>query len=97
MFKGDTVYWDTGLVAAAGSTIELTTSEPGGSPGQPHEQVYVTVGEEVFGPTLNEHGTNVFTVGAGGPIVVQHYSEFHQTENPNSVEMTLCGSDLYEG
>ncbi len=95
MYRNSIVEWDSELIAAPGSTIEITTSEPGGSPGQPHEQVYVFVGDEQFGPTPNEHGTTVFTVGAGGRVVVKHYSELHDdTNNPNSVEFTMCGSSL---
>lgn len=95
MYRNSIVEWDSELIAAPGSTIEITTSEPGGSPGQPHEQVYVFVGEEQFGPTPNDHGTTVFTVGTGGRIVVKHYSELHDdTTNPNSVEFTMCGSSL---
>ena len=96
MFKGSTVRWDSGLIAAAGSTIEITTSEPGGSPGQPHEQVYVFIGDEQFGPTPNEHGTTVYTATEGGLVRVVHFSEFNETSNPNSVEFTICGSSLTE-
>ena len=96
MFKNSIVRWDSGLIAAAGSTIEITTSEPGGSPGQPHEQVYVFIGDEQFGPTPNEHGTTVYTATDGGAVRVVHFSEFNETQNPNSVEFTICGSSLTE-
>lgn len=97
MFLNSIVEWDSGLIAAAGSTIEITTSEPGGSPGQPHEQVYLIVGDETFGPTPNDHGTTTFNITNGGAVQVVHYSVFNEgTVNPNSVEFTLCGSSLTE-
>ncbi len=95
MYKGGITTWDTELVAAPGSTISITTSEPGGSPGQPHEQVYVQVGDEQFGPTPNEHTTTTFEVDAGGRVVVQHYSVINDDSNrANSVEVEICGSHL---
>lgn len=97
MFKGDIVRWDTGLTAAPGSTIEVTTSEPGASPDQPNERVYLIVGGEVIGATAAEHGTHDFVVGAGGAVVIAHWSEFHESDLPNSVEVSLCGTALREG
>ncbi len=93
--NGGIVEWDSGLIAAPGSTIEITTSEPGTSPGQPNEQLYVVVGDELFGPTPNEHTTTTITVTDGGPVSVAHYSVYNETSfDSNSVEFTLCGSNL---
>ena len=95
MYAGATVTWEPELTAAAGSTISITTSEPGNSPGQPHEQVYVMVGDELFGPTPNKHGTTTFEVGDGGEVSVQHYSVINSdSHRANSVEIELCGSHL---
>lgn len=95
MYKGGIVTWDTELDAAPGSTISITSSEPGGSPGQPHEKVYVQVGDEVFGPTPNEHTTTTFDVATGGRVVVQHYSVINDdSDRANSVEVEICGSQL---
>ena len=93
--NGGFVEWDSGLTAAPGSTIEITTSEPGTSPGQPNEQLYVLVGDEQFGPTPGEHTTSSFTVTTGGPVVVVHYSVLNNDSfGSNSVEFSLCGTDL---
>lgn len=92
---GKTV-WTPHLDAAPGSTISVTTSEPGDSPGQPHEQVYVQVGDELFGPTPAEHGSSTYTVAEGGAVTVHHYSVFNDNAyDSNSVEVELCGSMLH--
>ncbi len=97
MYKGGIVSWDTELNATPGSTISITTSEPGSSPDQPNEQLYVIVGDEQFGPTPNEHTTTTFEVGTGGRVVVQHYSVINlDSRGANSVEMKLCGTGLYK-
>lgn len=97
LHKGGAVTWETDLIAAPGSTVSITTSEPGLSPGQPNEQVYVQVGEELFGPTPIEHGTMTVDVGPGGAVVVHHYSVVNvDSTDANSVEVALCGSGLTE-
>lgn len=96
MYRGSTVEWKTGLDAAPGSTISLTTSEPGASPGQPHEQVYLQVGDELFDATPNGHGTTTYSVTDGGLVTVHHYSVFNEdATDPNSVEVELCGTELF--
>ncbi len=97
LHKGGTVTWETDLIAAPGSTVSITTSEPGLSPGQPNEQVYLQIGEELFGPTPIDHGTMTVDVGPGGPVVVHHYSVVNvDSTEANSVEVELCGSGLTE-
>lgn len=95
MWAGAITEWDSGLVAAPGSTIRIFTHEPDSSPGQPHEQVYVIVGGVTYGPTPEGLGTIDITVGAGGPVSVVHWSVITgDVANPNSVAFAICGSDL---
>ncbi len=95
LYRGSTTVWDTGLVAGSGSSITVVTSEPGGSPDQPNEQVYVLVGDEVVGLTPAGLGTITIDVDSGGPLRIEHWSERNPDSLlPNSVEVELCGTAL---
>ena len=95
LFKGARVVWDTGLVAEDNSTIVLTTTENGGSPGQPNEQVYLEVGGEVVGLSPVGLGTITFNIEAGGAVRVLHISEVDEDiRGANSVVPSLCGDGL---
>ena len=92
--QGQTV-WNTGLIAGDNSNIRVVTSENGGSPNQPNEQVYVQVGDDVFGPTPAGLGEIEFAITNGGPVTVLHVSEVEEgLFNQNSVIPSLCGDDL---
>ncbi len=87
--------WETGLIAGDNSTIRVVTEEHGGSPDQPHEQVYLQVGDDVYGPTPAGLGDIEFEITAGGPVTVVHYSvETGDRTSPNSVVPSLCGDDV---
>ncbi|NOX30402.1 MAG: hypothetical protein GXP35_10205 [Actinobacteria bacterium] len=95
MWAGAIDQWDLGQTAAAGSLIRIVTNEPDSSRGQPHEQVYVQVGDDMYGPTPVGLGEFAFTVVNAGPVRVLHYSVVTgDVSNPNSVAFTMCGSDL---
>jgi len=95
MWTGAIDQWDLGQNAAAGSLIRIVTSEPDSSPGQPNEQVYVQVGDDLYGPTPAGLGELAFTVVNAGPVRVLHYSVVTgDVSNPNSVDFVICGSDL---
>ena len=95
MWAGAIDRWDTGLVAAPGSTIRVLTHEPDSSPGQPHEQVFVFVGGVNLGSTPEGLGIVEFDAGAGGAVEIVHWSVVTgDVANPNSVAMAICGTDL---
>ena len=95
LFAGDRVIWDTGYIAEAGSTLIVETEEPGGSPGQPNEQVYVFVGDVMYGPTPIELGTIEIDVSNTGRLSFVHYSVVTgDTSQPNSVEIEFCGTGI---
>jgi len=95
LVAGGQVQWNSGIFAAAGSVVRLTTTEPGDSPHQPNEQVWVKVGPQLFGPTPAGLGTIEFTAELGGEILVLHYSRITGLDDrPNSVEFELCGTHL---
>ena len=95
LHAGGQVEWQSGIVAEAGSTIRITTTEPGASPDQPNEQVWVRVGVQLFGPTPIGLGTLEFTAERGGEIEVLHFSRITGFDGlPNSVEFELCGTHL---
>ena len=95
LFAGDRVVWDTGYDAAAGSTLVIETEEPGGSPGQPNEQVYIFVGDDVYGPTPVGLGTIEVEVENTGRLSFVHYSVVTgDVSQPNSVEVTFCGTGI---
>ncbi len=95
MWAGAIDSWDTGLIAAPGSTIRVLTHEPDSSPGQPHEQVFVFVGGVNLGSTPEGLGLVEFDAGAGGLVEIFHWSVITgDVANPNSVAMAICGSDL---
>ncbi len=98
MWRNGKTDWDSGMTAEPGSTITVVTSEAGRSPGQPHQQVYVRVGDELFGPTAPEMGEMTFTTTAGGEISVEHYSVHNDDAlTSNSVTFTLCGDGIVAG
>ena len=95
LFAGDRVIWDTGYVAQAGSTLIVETEEPGGSPGQPNEQVYVFVGDVNHGITPIDLGTIEIEAQNTGRVSFVHYSVITgDTSHPNSVEIEFCGTDI---
>lgn len=95
MYHTSTVVDETGLVAEAGSKIYIITSEPGASPDQPNEQVYIQVGDDMYGPTPAGLGELEFTVANTGPVTILHYSVVSgDTSMPNSVEYDWCGTNL---
>ncbi|MBN4047503.1 hypothetical protein JYT71_00695 [Acidimicrobiaceae bacterium AH-315-P05] len=95
MWAGAIDQWDLGQEAVAGSLIRIVTHEPDSSPGQPNEQVYVQVGDDIYGPTPVGLGELAFTVVNAGPVRVVHYSVVTgDVSNPNSVAFTICGSEL---
>ena len=95
LFAGDRVIWDTGYVAQAGSTLIVETEEPGGSPGQPNEQVYVFVGDVNHGITPIDLGTIEIEAQNTGRVSFVHYSAITgDTSHPNSVEIEFCGTDI---
>ena len=95
LHAGGQVQWNSGLIAEAGSVVRITTTEPGESPDQPNEQVWVKVGPELFGPTPVGLGTIEFTAELGGEVLVLHFSRITGLDDrPNSVEFELCGTRL---
>ena len=95
LHAGGQVQWNSGLIAEAGSVVRITTTEPGESPDQPNEQVWVKVGPELFGPTPVGLGTIEFTAELGGEVLVLHFSRITGLDDrPNSVEFELCGTHL---
>ncbi len=95
LWWGGQTVWDTGLTALAGSPIRLVTSENGSSPSQPNEQVYVRVGEDLYGPSPVGLGELVFVPTNGGSVTVLHYSVVAgDTSSANSVVPSLCGAGL---
>ena len=87
--------WEPGLIAGDNSTIRVVTSENGGSPGQPNEQVYVEIGDDRYGPTPAGLGEIEFEITNGGPVTILHYSEVTgDRSSANSVIPALCGDDL---
>ncbi len=95
LFRGGETVWDTGLVAMAGSELVVTTTEPGESPQQPHEQVYVVIGDERFGPTPEGLGTLRVTAPVTGKVRIEHWSVINTDDRrANSVEVELCGTEL---
>ena len=95
LFAGDRVIWETGYIAEAGSTLVVTTEEPGGSPGQPNEQAYVFVGDVNYGPTPIDLGTIEIDIENTGRLTFVHYSVVTgDTSQPNSVEIEFCGTGI---
>ncbi len=95
MWAGSIDRWDSGMIAQAGSTIIIASSEPDSSPGQPNEQVYVQVGGDIYGPTPVGLGQITIDVQNTGPVSVLHHSLVTgDTSNPNSVAFGFCGTDL---
>ena len=98
MVRNLTTVWATGVDALPGAELFFNTFESGGSPNQPNEQVYIQVGDELFGPTPQGLGDLTFTVDEGGPITVLHYSELHDDSfRSNSVHAQFCGTGLVSG
>ena len=92
LHQGGETIWDTGLVVPDGSVLVLTTSENGGSPGQPNEQVYVEVADVLYGPSPIGLGTIPFDIDDGGAVRVLHISEVDtDITGANSVVPSLCG------
>ncbi len=95
LHAGGQVEWSSGVIAEAGSTIRITTTEPGESPDQPNEQVWVRVGVQLFGPTPIGLGSLEFTAERGGEVEVLHFSRVTGFDGlPNSVEFEFCGTHL---
>ena len=95
LHAGGQVEWSSGVVAEAGSTIRITTTEPGESPDQPNEQVWVRVGVQLFGPTPIGLGSLEFTAERGGEVEVLHFSRVTGFDGlANSVEFEFCGTHL---
>lgn len=95
LFAGGRTEWETGLIAEDDSTIRVNTSENGGSPGQPNEQVYLQVGDDLYGPTFAGLGDIEFDIDAGGPVTVLHISEVEEgLTSANSVVPAICGDAL---
>ena len=95
LYQGGQTVWDTGYVAGDNSTIQLITTENGGSPNQPNEQVYLLVGDDQYGPSPVGLGTITFDITSGGPVTVVHISEVDSgISGPNSVIPSFCGTDL---
>ena len=95
MIRNQTTVWEPGVSALPGAELFFNTFENGGSPHQPNEQVYIQVGDELFGPTPAGLGDLTFTVDEGGPITVLHYSELHDDAfSSNSVHAQFCGTGL---
>ena len=97
LYVGSQLVWDTGLVAQAGEPIRVVTTENGASPAQPNEQVYIRIGDEIYGPSPVGLGEITFTPTVSGPVSVLHYSvQTGDTSSPNSVVPALCGPGLGE-
>ncbi len=97
LFQGGDTMWNSGFTAAAGSEITIVTFDDVSDFRQPHEQVYVRVGEMVYGPTPADFGELTFVAATAGPVTVLHYSEINGLQtSANSVEFTLCGDGLTE-
>lgn len=97
LYQGGQTVWHSGYTAAAGSEITIVTFDDLSDFRQPHEQVYVRVGETVYGPTPVEFGELTFTASNGGPVTILHYSNINGLQSSaNSVEFTICGDGLSE-
>lgn len=95
LWSGAETVWSTGLTAVAGEPIRVVTTENGASPEQPNEQVYVKVGEDIYGPSPAGLGAFEFTPTAGGEVTVLHYSVVSgDISSSNSVVPALCGPGL---
>ena len=95
MIQNQTTVWGSGLTAAAGSEITIVTSDPISDVRQDHEQVYVQVGDVVYGPTPVGLGTETFEITNTGSVTILHYSEINGLQtSANSVEFELCGTGL---
>ncbi len=97
MLQGGTTRWESGLTAEADSTITIVTSDEASDLVQPNEQVFLKVGDVLYGPTPAGRGTATFDITNSGELTVLHYSVVEgQQRSANSVEFTLCGTALFE-
>ena len=92
LYRGSQTIWQPGLIAEDNSTVRVVTTEHGASPDQPHEQVYLEVGGNLYGPTFEGLGDIQFDITDGGEITILHISEVEtDVTGPNSVIPSICG------
>ena len=95
MIQDQVTQWDSALFAAAGSEITVYTSDDIGEIRQPNEQVYIMVGDDLYGPTPAGLGELTVEIVDSGPLSVVHYSEVNGRQfSQNSVDFELCGTGL---
>ena len=95
MIQNQTTVWSSGFTATAGSEITVVTSDPISDFRQDNEQVYVQVGDVVYGPTPVGLGTETFAITNTGSVTILHYSEINGLQtSANSVEFEICGTGL---
>ena len=93
MIQDQVTQWDSALFAAAGSEITVYTSDDIGEIRQPNEQVYIMVGDDLYGPTPAGLGELTVEIVDSGPLSVVHYSEVNGRQfSQNSVDFELCGT-----
>ena len=97
LIQGGQTSWRSAFTALAGSEITITTFDTISDFIQPNEQVFVRIGNDVYGPTPAGRGSVTFDVINTGEVTVLHYSVIEGPQNSqNSVEFSVCGNGLVQ-